>query len=205
MTSTTIIDMVTAWVGRNICPKIKLKVPPENIDEPNDHGYDRLMENPVAFPMFVPGKDKLPPDVKSSFPSICVRLLDGEDDLAAVAGRVNIQLCFSTWNPGTHGEDFIVPTSDGASTWSGPAADADFQRNGDGWRDAWNLVDIARWEIESVTSIDGLVLDRGTPIKYGPLTEQEAIPDFYPFWFAWMTFSLTYPVIRHIWDCDNLL
>jgi hypothetical protein len=35
------------------------------------------------------------------------------------------------------------------------------------------------------------------PVKYGPLTEQEAIPDFYPFWFTWVTFQLIYPLQRN--------
>lgn len=205
MTTAEIIDRATAWANAAVCPQIKLKVPPEDHADPSDHDYDPLYASPVAFPMFVPTKDKLPPPVQSSFPSICVRLLDGEDDMAQDMGRANIQLCFSAWNPGTHGSDVLMPNGDDLEPWTGPAANAEFQRNADGWRDVWNMVDIARRAVESVTNIEGMVLDRTIPIKYGPLTEQEAIPDFYPFWFAWMTFSLTYPVIRHIRDCDNLL
>lgn len=64
--------------------------------------------------------------------------------------------------------------------WTGPEAEEYFDRNGDGWRDAWNFVDIALREIESRTNIAGYEIDRSTPVKFGPLTEQEAIPDFTP-------------------------
>lgn len=205
MTIATILDLVTQWVSETICPQIRLKVPPDDAAEPNDHDYEYLLANPVAFPMFVPTRDKLPPPVRSPFPSICVRMLDGADDIAADSGHVNIQLCFSAWNPGTHGADVLVPDGGSFTRWTGPAANAEFQRNGDGWRDVWNLVDIARREVESMTNIEGLVIDRTVPVKFGPLTEQEAIPDFYPFWFAWMTFTLTYPVVRNLRDCENLL
>ena len=67
------------------------------------------------------------------------------------------------------------------------------------------MVDIALREVESVTNIDGLVIDRSVPVKFGPFTEQESIPDFYPFWFAWVSFSVSYPITRNIRDIENLL
>ena len=59
--------------------------------------------------------------------------------------------------------------------------------------------------IESVTNIGGLVIDRGTPIKYGPFTEQKQIIDFYPFWYAWVGFALQYPIQRNIRGVESLL
>ena len=56
-----------------------------------------------------------------------------------------------------------------------------------------------------MTNIDGLVIDRSVPVKFGPFTEQESIPDFYPFWFAWVSFSVSYPITRNIRDIENLL
>lgn len=119
-----------------------------------------------------------------------------------------MQLCFSTWNPGTHGADVLKPVPGDSlrmQQWTGPEAEEYFDRNGDGWRDAWNLVDIALREIESRTNIAGYEIDRSTPVKFGPLTEQEAIPDFYPFWYAWISFTLTYPLRRNNPSVETLL
>ena len=98
-----------------------------------------------------------------------------------------------TRNPGTYKED--LP----------PGSNSPFERNGEGWRDAWNFTDIAVHAVESVTNICGYEIDRSVPVKFGPLTEQEAIPDYYPFWFTWVTFQLTYPLLRNIQDAQEFL
>lgn len=196
MSVTKILDDVREWVEENICSQVLLKVPPDDT-EPVDRDYDHTTANPVAFAMYVPTKDMLPPSIPSVYPSVCVRCAEGTDDMARKAGSVNIQLCFSTWNPGTHGTDVLRPQPDGSfRRWTGPEARDYFQRYGDGWRDAWNLVDIARRAVESTTTINGHEIDISTPVKFGPLTEQEAIPNFYPFWYAWVSFTLKYPLLR---------
>lgn len=208
MTVVRILDTLTDWARENICTKIMLKVPPDNEHEPDDAGYEYRRVNPAAFPMYVPTKEKLPPAIISPFPSVCVRFVEGADNLSDSKGSIGVQLCFSAWNPGTHGEDILLPGDDNAlepKQWTGPEADAYFQRSGEGWRDVWNMVDIALREIEIVTNIDGLVIDRSVPVKFGPLTEQEAIPDFYPFWFAWVSFTVTYPLTRPIQGVEEFL
>lgn len=208
MTVVTILDTLTEWARQNIASKIMLKVPPDSEDGADDGGYDYRLANPAVFAMYVPTKEKLPPGILSPYPSICVRFLEGSDELAAGLRSIGVQLCFSAWDPGTHGKDIILPNQNnpmGQRKLRGPEAYDKFQRNGDGWRDAWNLVDIALREIEQVTNINGLAIDRSTPVKFGPLAEQEAIPDFYPFWYAWASFSVTCPVIRAVQDYENLL
>jgi hypothetical protein len=143
--------------------------------------------------MYVPTEDKLPKNIPSAFPSLCVRFMEGEDNLANMTGTISIQLLLSVWNPGTYGADLPADSN------------SQFERNGEGWRDAWNFTDIAVHAVESVTNISGYKLDRSVPVKYGPLTEQEAIPDFYPFWFTWVTFQLTYPLLRNIEDTQEFL
>ncbi len=201
MSVVTLLDRVTDWARENICSKIMLKVPPDSEHAATDEGYEYERVHPAAFTMYVPTKEKLPPPV-SPFPSLCVRLIEGEDNLAGNSGSVNVQFCFSTWSTGTHSQDEVFPRGDGTYRRGEQGA---FSRNGDGWRDAWNFVDAALREVESVTNIEGYALDRLKPIKFGPLTEQESIPDFYPFWFAWMSFSLTYPITRNIREIENFL
>ena len=208
MTVVTALDALTEWARENICSKIKLKVPPTDDQAPDDAGYEYQLTNPAAFTMYVPTKEKLPPAILSPIPSVCVRFVEGADDMSGGNGTISVELCFSTWDPGAHGKDIIMPNPDSPmepKRWSGPEADAYFRRNGDGWRDAWNMVDIALREIESATNIGSLVIDRSVPVKFGPLKEQESIPDFYPFWFAWVSFTVSYPIVRNIRGVENLL
>ena len=208
MSVVQILDRVTEWAQNAICSKITLKVPPDDDAAPTDEGYEHTRVNPTAFTLFVPTKEKLPPSVISPMPSVCVRFLEGSDDLSDGSGSIGIQLCFSAFNPGTHSADVFLPQEGEKNRfrqWRGPEADATFIRNSGGWRDIWNFVDIALSEVESVTEISGYRIDRSTPVKFGPLSEQEAIPDFYPFWFAWVSFSLSYPITRNVRGFENLL
>lgn len=202
-----LIDTVTEWARQNISAHVKLKVPPENT-EANDAGYDYELVTPATFAAYTPTSDKLPPGVRAPFPSLCVRLLAGEDSLASNRGTAEVQLCFSAWDPGLHGADIFLPVKDKPGEWhrwTGDEADAYFRRNGAGWRDVWNFVDVALRALESTTQIGGYEIDRTAPIKFGPLTEQESIPDFYPFWFAWASFKITYPLVRNVEDDQKFL
>lgn len=208
MTVVRIIDTVTEWIRDTICPQIKLKVPPEIETEATDQDYDFQLATPAAFSLYVPTQEKLPPSIPSPFPSICVRFLEGADDIGAERGSIGIQLYFSAWDPGTHSKDVLHQNPNNAMEyrrWSGPEAEDYFRRTGDGWRDVWNMVDIAIRELESATNISGLVIDRSQPIKFGPLTEQEAIADYYPFWFAWASFYIQYPITRNIRGVEEFL
>ena len=192
MSIVKILDDVTEWARQNICSKIELKVPPKNT-EPNDEGYEYKTANPVAFTMFVPTEDRLPKNIPSAFPSLCVRFMEGDDDLQNMKGTIGIQFLLSVWNPGTYGADYLTGSS------------RQFERNGEGWRDVWNFTDLAVQAVESVTNISGYKIDRSVPVKFGPLTEQEAVPDYYPFWFTWVTFQLKYPLMRQIEDTQEFL
>ena len=198
-----LIDTLTEWARQNICTQIKLKQPPQNM-EPNDSGYSYEEVNPVAFSMYVPSSEKLPPNIHSPFPSLCVRFIKGADSLADGEGGVNIQFCFSAWDPGIHGQDIFHPQEDGSFARQGPVY-AEYERNADGWRDVWNFVDIALRAVESVTGIGGYTIDRKTPVEFGPLVEQEAVADYYPFWFAWISFRVNYPLWRNIEHLNQFL
>ena len=201
-----IIDTLTQWAKSNICSQIKLKVPPSN-DAAVDAGYDYKLVTPTAFSMYVPTSDKLPPSILSPFPSLCVSFVNGEDETANGKGFLNVQFLFSAWDPGLHSKDWLIPTQNNTwKCWECEEAENYFQRTADGWRDAWNFVDIALRKLESTTNIEGFVIDRTTPIKFGPLNEQEAVPELYAAWFAWLTFRVTYPLTqRYIENTQDLL
>lgn len=197
----TVIDDLTAWARDSICKKIKLKVPPEN-EMPMDDSYSYKLENPEAFPMYLPPGDKLPKGFRFTQPSLCVRFLKAGDSMQTGKGYVDIQFIFSVWDPGDHGEDMYFPIGDGMYQ---KKEDADFEKGSSGWRDVWNFVDIARRALESTTSVNGLALDKNTDIEYGPITEQEQIVDAYPFWYSWLSFRVTYPLMRNNEDLQQYL
>lgn len=201
MTVVEIIDTITEWARQEICKKIKLKCPPEDT-QANAEGYDYKLVHPACFSLFVPTKDKLPPTVISPIPSICVRVVEGEDNMSVQKGALTIEFCLSTWDTGIHGKDVLEPIGSNRFKISDMEG---YQKDGGGWRDAWNLLDVVLRELESISSMGGLQIDRTSPVKFGPYTEQESIPDFYPFWFAWVRFKVTRALVRNIKDYGDLL
>ena len=200
------LDRIAEWVEKEICPEIKLKVPPDHFSDEDAIGYDYKTENPSVFIQFFPTKDKLPPGILSEHPGICVLCTGGEE--GRTEGKADIQLTLSSWDPGFHGKDIYIPEKNdnlNVKQWSGAEAENYYKRSYEGWRDAWNMVDIALRKIESVTNINGLLIDAKTPIKYGPIQEQGAVIDFYPLWFAWIGFSVRYPILRNIEGLEELL
>ena len=199
-----IIDDVTEWAQANICDKVQLKVPPENDAAAVDENYEYELVTPTAFALFVPQKDKTPPKVKSPIPSLCVRFVEGEDLLDGSGGSVGIQFMLSTWDLGIHSFDRFTQTGP-LSYRRDDGTERIFQRNYDGWRDAWNFMDTARRALESTTNVAGHEIDVTSGIHYGPLEEQDGTNDFYPFWFCWINFTLKYPLTRNVRDCTELL
>lgn len=176
-------------------------MPPENTAAV-DSGYSYKLANPEALPMYLPPSDKLPKGIQFAHPSLCVRFLKAGDSMEKNEGYVDVQFVFSVWDPGDHGEDLFLPNGDGSYR---KRADAGFEKGSSGWRDVWNFVDIARRALESGTCIEGLNIDKSTDIEYGPITEQEAIVDFYPFWYSWLSFRVTYPLMRNNQDLEEYL
>lgn len=185
-TITHLIDTLTEWARLNICEHVLLKQPPADLEAPVDEEYEYKLVHPAAFPLYMPTAEKLPPTIHSPFPSLCVRFMSGADNIAGREGGATVQLGFSAWNPGTHEVE-------------------EFTRTSEGWRDVWNFVDVALRAVESTTAIGGYTIDPKTPVEFGPWAEQEAIPDFYPYWFAWVTFRVTYPLLRNVAGVQEFL
>ena len=200
------LDAVTAWVQANICARIKLKMPPLGEHDPDDENYAYRLVTPTAFPLFVPSQDKLPPAVPAPIPSICVRIVQGRHDLTRKEGKLLFDLVFSTWSSGTHARDILMPTGTGTyRPWNDLEAANFFEKNGEGWRDAWNMVDTALRELGNTVAIDGIEIDRSVPVEFSPLREQDGISDDYPYWFAVLTFGLKLPVAPNIDDINQYL
>lgn len=198
MSVVSIVDQVTAWVREEVCNSVRLKAPPKDERGPVDGDYSYELVTPAAFSLFVPTEDKLPPGAVN-VPSVCVRLASGAEDRSG--GSLGLELCFSAWDPGLHVRDVFSPEN---GNWR-PDSGTGFQRDGGGWRDVWNFVDTALGRLRNTETLGGVLLDRSVPIKYGPMTEQGAIVDFYPYWFAWITFTVRYPVQRNVGRAQDFL
>ena len=193
MTLVNIIDKVVDWLNAEVCPKISLKVPD---DFKNDEGYDVEFTKPTAFPLFVPGKDRLPPSVPAPIPSVCVQLMEGNDDLLQHKRQLQLRFTLSCWNPGTHGAELFIPRVDqkvpgGVSYYRlNEEAAQTYTRNMEGWRDSFNFADLVLRELESTEYINGLRLMKESGVKYGLFSEDGEIWDNYPYWYNWISFTL---------------
>ena len=209
MTLVQSIDDVVKWLNDNVCSQITLKVPD---DYRNDQSYDVEFVNPAAFPLYVPGKDRLPPSVPAPIPSVCVQLMEGNDDLLKKKRQFQIRLCLSCWNPGNHGGEvlhtrenanalggfsYYKVTGEGAKTYS---------RNMEGWRDSFNFADLVLSKLEGFEYIAKHRLVKEAGIKFGPFTEEGNIWDYYPYWHNWISFTLEAGVVAKTPEIyENLL
>jgi hypothetical protein len=91
------IETVRDWLTAEVCPLVKLKLPDDNA---TDVSYPYKLVNPAAFSLFVPSKDRTPPNIAAPIPSVCVQIVQGDDDLLQSARDIKIRLCFSAWDPG---------------------------------------------------------------------------------------------------------
>ena len=198
MTLVKSIDKTVSWLNGNVCNRITLKLPDDNR---NDTEYDVKYVNPAAFPLYVPGKDRLPPSVPAPIPSVCVQLMEGSDDLLQKKRQLQLRLCLACWNPGEHGGE-IYHARENANALGGYSyysvageASQTYARNMEGWRDSFNFVDLMLRELEGTEYIEGLRLVKESGIKYGLFTEEGNIWDYYPYWHSWITLTLEAGVV----------
>ena len=158
------IETVRDWLTAEVCPLVKLKLPDDNA---TDASYPYKLVNPAAFSLFVPSKDRTPPNSAAPIPSVCVQIVQGDDDLLQSARDIKIRLCFSAWDPGYHGPDIFKPKGDGSGAYIqqyNEAAASYFVKNGEGWRDAWNFVDTAlRLKMPSTSATSASSRRRASP------------------------------------------
>lgn len=216
MTLVKSIDSVVEWLNEKVCSQITLKLP----DDYKNDATDAEFVNPAAFPLYVPGKDRLPPSVLAPIPSVCVQLMEGNDDLLKSKRQLQLRLCLACWNPGVTGGEVLHPrdiaiagtaivgrsvvVDTGSSNplgakkfyrLTGETAQT-YARNMDGWRDSFNFADLVLRELESAEYIAGHRLVKESGIKFGLFTEEGNIWDYYPYWHNWITFTLEAGVVR---------
>ncbi len=192
MTLVDTVDSVVEWVDEHICQKVKFKLPD---DAANDADYGVQYVKPAAFPLYVPGKDRLPPDVAAPVPSACVQILEGTDDLKGRMRKLKARICLSCWNPGEHGNGIFQPrevsrATGGYSYYLNSDTEQEYTRNMDGWRDSFNFLDLTLRELENAGYIEKRRISREDGITYGVFTEDGNIWDYYPYWHSYVAFTL---------------
>ena len=189
MTNTKIIEDLTNWVDENICSKVTLKKPTDS-----SVGGQVQYVKPAAFALFVPAKDRLPPNVAAPCPSICVQVMEAKDRMIEHKRLMKIRLAISCWNPGTQSGEIFVPhaveDAPFGVAFSQGTEPASYARNLDGWKDIWNLMDVALREIEGTEFFAGCRLIKEQDIEFGPFVEEGAIWDYYPYWNSWISFNI---------------
>lgn len=209
MTLVQSIDKVVDWLSESVCSQITLKVPD---DDRNGKDYGVQYVNPAAFPLYVPGKDRLPPSVAAPIPSVCVQLMEGSDDLLKKSRQLQIRLCLACWNPGEHGGEVLRPRENpnalGGYSYFNATGEAakTYARNMEGWRDSFNFADLTLRELEGTEYIAGHRLVKESGIKFGLFTEEGNIWDYYPYWHSWISFTLEAGVVARTPEAyENLL
>lgn len=174
------------WLRESVCPLVELKLPPEEWPDADTAEYEYRTVNPSVHGMYWPsGRQMCGPAELFPHPGILVQVTDGEDSPAERKASMSLRLHLSAWNPGLHGRDTWEPDpSTGA--YVRREADAFKPLYDECWRDAWNFLDVVVREVRNAESMGGLSIDRTQPVRFGPYSEQESIPDLYPFWFSWV-------------------
>ena len=142
------IETVRDWLTTEVCPLVKLKLPDDNA---TDASYPYKLVNPAAFSLFVPSKDRTPPNIAAPIPSVCVQIVQATTTCSRVP---------ETSRSGSASQRGIPATTARHLQAEGrrqrhlhPAIQRGggsyFVKNGEGWRDAWNFVDTALRLIEN--------------------------------------------------------
>lgn len=164
------LDKIKSWLETEICPQFKFKQPD---DVHTDATYPYELVNPNVFIMYVPPKELV--GEANRVPSVCIQFDEGNESMAEASGVLKLRLQFATFNPGVHAQD-------------------DFKINTEGWRDVWNFVDYIMKKLRDTELIEGMRVLKENGIHYGPISDQGQIPNFYPYYFAWVTFSVEYGI-----------
>ena len=183
MTIINILDEVRNWLEDEICANFAFKKDPGK-EAAIDASYNYELVKPRAFTFYPPFDEK--------FPSVTVQFGNGVQARFEESGEIKLRFLFATWNPGLH---FV-----------NDKGKADFKINAEGFRDVWNLIDFTLRKVTNTNSIGSKIrIKHEDKISFGPMAENETIPNYYPYWCAWMEFTIQYGVNSTNEDITNLI
>ena len=182
MTIINILDEVKIWLENEICENFTFKKDPGK-EEAIDAGYEHELVKPKAFILYPPFDEK--------FPSVTVQFGNGIQSKFEESGELKLRFLFATWNPGLHYKEGEKPA---------------FQLNVEGWRDTWNFIDYTLRKVRNTNSIGSKIrIKHEDKISFGPMAENETLPNYYPYWCAWIEFTIQYGSNSINEDITNLI
>ncbi len=192
MTTVKAMDTICSYLKDNVCPKIQYLVPAEK-----DAGdYIPNYKNPEVFAFYEPSKSRMPPGITHTVPGIVVILKKRTDDLISGKSEFDIELSFCIWKPGEYISNKevdlqqIVSYSEQMQIEYASKGDKKYTRTEDGWKDVYNFIDEVRQGVVHDGQMGNLKIKMDVPIQYGPYTQDKAIVDAYPYYYAWLTLTL---------------
>lgn len=203
------IDNIRNWLEQYVCPLVSFKKPD---DDAMSDEYHYELVHPAAFSMYIPDSSDLPPDIPSNAPCVCVMLEKGKDEFDPKAGSgpgrtYNISLLFRTWSPGFyHSEKVIRTGTQEFASYSDGSDQQMLDTSAEGWRDAWHFVDVALNALECERGFGdlGLILETNKGITFEPIKKDVKLPDSYPYWYAFVDFSVFEPLdITDLYRLDD--
>lgn len=170
MTVINILNEVQSWFKREVCPNVNFKKPPL-ADESDTEFYDYELVQPDAYIMYPPNENK--------FPSVTIQTSGGDYNKLKQTGEVKLRFLFATWNTGKHIiDEGNVPT---------------FEPDNKGYIDVWNFIDYVLNRLSDVDYIgEGVRLKHEDGIQFGPMTEQDTMVNYYPYWCGWISCTVHY-------------
>lgn len=157
MSTVKVLSEIKKFIDKNVAPDIKLRLP----NDKNTTEYS--LTNPNTFIGWIPPKEYLPDNLKSSVPCIVVGLDDGEDNniVSLYKIRLTVVVYSQLYSPSKN-------------TYS----------NFDGYVELLNFIDLAKAKLRKNTIINKYVI-LDSEIKWGMYLEQPL-----PYWYGYIIFSV---------------
>lgn len=182
MTVISVLEDVKDWLDNEICENFEFKKDPGK-EEAIDTGYKYELVKPKVFILYPPFDEK--------FPSVTIQFGNGIQSKFNESGELKLRFLFGTWNPGLHSKDGETKT---------------FDINVEGWRDVWNFIDFTLRKVSNTNSIGSNIrIKHEDSVSFGPMAENETIPNYYPYWCAWLEFTVVYGVSSTNEDITDLI
>jgi hypothetical protein len=172
----SVLEDIKAFLLEKVTPTIKLQKSNDN----NVMTYELV--NPAVHVGWIPPKGYLPEGMESAIPCLIVGLDEGSSDYQDKG--LNIRISAAVFSPGLH-----KPVESGLNYTP------DFQ----GYEDLLNLIDRTVDTLKKNPIIKQKVTINES-IKWGMYQDQP-----YPYWYGWITFSVSRPAIPPVDIVQSLL
>jgi hypothetical protein len=174
----TVLETLKAFLEAKVTPTIKLQKAENN----NVQTYELV--NPTVHIGWLPPNGYLPEGMESAIPCLIVGMDEGTKD--DTGKEFNIRISAAVYSPGLH-----TPKETGQGLKYTP----DYQ----GYWDLLNLIDRTVIKLGENPIIKNKVTIKD-PVKWGMYQEQP-----YPYWYGWITLTLTKLAVRPAEICRDLL